>query len=91
MTVCHVVGLNLQKSWSCCWSGSGGIVRKKIGCVVCFVFLLVILFENLIVFAILLVTDRKMIVRKQVLVVLLGLNSIDRNKKKAKYGEKSWS
>ena len=42
-------------------------------------------------FEILLVTDRKMIARKQVLVVLLGLNSIDRNKKKAKYGEKSWS
>ena len=42
-------------------------------------------------FVILLVTDRKMIARKQVLVVLLGLNSIDRNKKKAEYGEKSWS
>ena len=35
-------------------------------------------------FVILLVTDRKMIARKQVLVVLLGLNLIDRNKKKGK-------
>ena len=42
-------------------------------------------------FVFLSVTDRKMIARKQVLVVLLGLNSIDRNKKKAEYGEKSWS
>ena len=54
-------------------------------------FLLVILFENMKGFVILLVTDRKMIARKQVLVVLLGLNLIDRNKKKAEYGEKSWS
>jgi len=38
------------------------------------------------IFVFLLVTDRKMIARKQVLVVLLGLNLIDRNKKKVKYG-----
>ena len=25
----HVVGLSIQKKWSCCWSGSGGIIRKK--------------------------------------------------------------
>ena len=42
-------------------------------------------------FVILLVTDWKMIARKQVLVVLFGLNSIDRNKKKVKYGGKGWS
>ena len=29
MTVRHVVGLSLQKSWSCCWSVLGGIIRKK--------------------------------------------------------------
>ena len=55
---------------------------KEIGRVVGFVFLLVILIENVSSLVILLVTDRKMIARKQVLVVLLGLNSIDRNKKR---------
>ena len=29
MTVRHVVGLSLQKSWSCCLSVLGGITRKK--------------------------------------------------------------
>ena len=55
------------------------------------VFLLVMLFGFLQGFVFLSVTDQKMIARKQVLVVLLGLNSIDRNKKKAEYREKSWS
>ena len=86
--VCNVVDLSIQKSWSCCWWYHS---EKQLVMWLVLAFLLVILFGKLISFVILLVTDRKMIAGKQVLVVLLGLNSIDRNKKKAKYGEKSWS
>ena len=64
-----------------------GLVRvvqfgKRIGHVVGFGVFVGHTVWKIVQFVILLVTDRKMIARKQVLVVLLGLNLIDCNKKR---------